>query len=128
MEKRKVIIFVAIALALLVTAMSIGCVKEAEKDEMGVTEGVTEGGEKVVGVVENVSADIKEEGEKITEGVNEGEEKLVGGLENASADVEEEGEKIAVGIKEGEEKLVGGPENASEDIKEGGGNDSVVLM
>ncbi|NQE53793.1 hypothetical protein C5S29_09385 [ANME-1 cluster archaeon GoMg3.2] len=117
MEKRKAIIFVAIGIAVLVTAMSIGCVDQQQKEETKA---------EVKETVETVKEDLETSKRDVETGMaiqeikeSEAGQELKEEVEKAVEDVEKAVEKAVEDVGEAVEKLVEEEPEALETVKTG---------
>ena len=134
MEKRKAIIFVAIAVAVLVSAMSMGCVDQQQKeevkeelgaavdnvtDDLGTTKRDIETGMAIQEIKESEeAAELKEVVEKAKVDVSKEHEKAVTEAEKAAAGVAKELEKAASKVEEKVEEAKADVGEAAEKLVE----------
>ena len=127
MEKRKAIIFAAIAVAVLVTAMSIGCVdqqkKEEIKEDLNKTKRDIETGRAIEKINQSEAAEeLREEVKKAEEEIGKEVEKAVAGVEKkvegAKEDVSEAAKKLVEEEGEAFKTVETGAKGIVEDINE----------
>ena len=127
MEKRKAIIFAAIAVAVLVTAMSVGCVdqqkKEEIKEDLNKTKRDIETGRAIEKINQSEAAEeLREEVKKAEEEIGKEVEKAVAGVEKkvkgAKEDVSEAAKKLVEEEEEAFKTVETGAKGIVEDINE----------
>ena len=124
MEKRKAIIFAAIAVAVLVTAMSVGCVdqqkKEEIKEDLNKTKRDIETGRAIEKINQSEAAEeLREEVKKAEEEIGKEVEKAVTEVEKAVAGVEKKVEGAKEDVSEAAKKLVEEEEEAFKTVETG---------
>ena len=87
MEKRKAVIFVAIAVALLVSAMSMGCVDKAKEEEEVIKEDLKQAGEVIKEDLEKVKVGPEHVGEVIKEDLKQAGEVIKEDLEKVKEEL-----------------------------------------
>lgn len=117
MEKRKAIIFAAIAVAVLVTAMSIGCVDQQKKEEIKDVLNETKRDIEIGRAIEKINQ--SEAAEELREEVKKAEEEIGKEVEKAVAGVEKKVEEAKEDVSEAAKKLVEEEEEAFKTVETG---------
>ena len=117
MEKRKAIIFAAIAVAVLVTAMSIGCVDQQKKEEIKEDLNKTKRDIETGRAIEKINQ--SEAAEELREEVKKAEEEIGKEVEKAVAGVEKKVEEAKEDVSEAAKKLVEEEEEAFKTVETG---------